>query len=205
MIPLQLLADVAADLTGYLSHEIGFTVEDKESSTFMEAVASGMDLASHVADGLATSDAFMTRYATTIGNTVYLPKLIRDNPRSVIEVVPHEGQHSVQYQASEVKFAWLYLTEAADRAQVESDAYATGLSIRAWLTGQPIQVGDLQWILSSLVQGYHLRESDKDYARVALLSHVQSIHDGITMTTSARATVAFLERKYPQLKGALSA
>lgn len=193
--------DQVQDLIEFLKKDIGFTVSPKEDSTLMKATATGMDIAGKFLNGIPASDIFMNRFATTLGQDVFLPKVIRDNPYSLIEVVPHEGQHAYRFQESKVTFAWLYLTKAADRAQEETDAYATGMCVRSWLTGIPPSDSMLQWILNTLVASYHLKPEDRSYAGTALMSHIQSIKDGIYMTHSARATVAFLGEKYPSLKG----
>ena len=195
------LVVVAEEVSKHLQGIFKFSVVDKEDSTLMKAAAAGMDAVKFLGVNVPDSSVFMENYATTLGTLVALPKSIRDNPASKIEVVTHEAQHVLQFQESKVTFAWLYLTKATDRAQYESDAYAAGLAVRSWLTGVSPGDGELTWVVAALVRGYHLRAEDASYAETALKSHVASIRDGIYMTKAARTTIAFLEEKYPELKG----
>jgi len=198
------IAIAAKVLQDFLSSEFGFTVHDKETSTLMKAVAFGMDVGSAFSPGLPKGEDFMTRFATTIGKEVFLPKSIRDNPASLIEVVTHEAQHVIQFNDTHVEFAWFYLTDASARAQFEADAYASGLSLRCWLTGETPNES-IPWVLDSLVKSYHLKAEDKVYAEAALKSHMASLSSGLVMTRAARSAIGFLDKNYPDLKGSVRA
>lgn len=199
------LKTVAVEFQNYMTGQIGFVVTAKETSDIMRAVATGMDLATHVTSGIPAGNDFMEKYATTLGKEVYIPKSIRDNPLSMIDVLTHEGEHVLQYKATGVEFVWFYGTDQAARAQFEADAYAAGTATRTWLTGK-VPSNTLSWILDALVRGYHLRPEDRKYAETALKSHFASLNSGIYgMTTSGRMAVKFFESKYPQLKGTITA
>lgn len=196
------LANAAKVLQDFLSSEFGFTVHDKETSSLMKAVAFGMDVGSTFTTGIPKGVDFMTRFATTIGKEVFLPVSIRENPASLIEVITHEAQHVIQFNDTHIEFAWFYLTDPVARAQFEADAYASGIALRCWLTGEA-PTDSSPWVLDSLVRSYHLRESDKVYAEAALKSHMASLASGIVMTRAARSAIAFLDRSYPHLKGSV--
>lgn len=198
------LAIVAQALQAHLTAWFGSTVEPKEESALMKAVSFGMDLGSNFSSGLPAGSDFMTRYATTIAKTIYLPKSIRENPLSLCEVVTHESEHVLQFDDTNVEFAWFYLTDSTARAQFEADAYASGIAVRCWLTGAT-PTESIPWVLDSLVKGYHLKAEDKAYAETALKSHMASLSSGIVMTRSARTAIAFLDKNYPGLKGSLRA
>ena len=198
------LAVVAAELQAHLIATYKFEVVNKEDSDLMKAIAWGMDVGSKVVSSLPNSHDFMTLFATTIGRTVALPKVMRDNPMSVCEVVTHECQHVIQFADTGVAFAWFYITDNSARAQFEADAYASGLIVHSWLTGR-VPTEDLDWVVQNLVRSYHLRPEDAAYAKVALKSLFASWASGIIMTRSARTAVAFLEAKYPELKGTVPA
>ena len=199
---MSAIAIAAKVLQDFLSSEFGFTVHDKETSTLMKAVAFGMDVGSAFSPGLPKGEDFMTRFATTIGKEVFLPKSIRDNPASLIEVVTHEAQHVIQFNDTHVEFAWFYLTDASARAQFEADAYASGIAVRSWLTGQA-PTDSIPWVLDTLVQSYHLKPEDKTYAETALKSHMASIGAGLYMTRSARSAIDFLTKNFSDLKGSV--
>jgi hypothetical protein len=196
------LAIVAKKLQEHLSVEYGSTVENKEDSTLMKAVSFGMDIGSNFSSGLPGGADFMTRFATTLAKTIYLPKSIRENPLSLCEVVTHENEHVLQFIDTNVEFAWFYLTDSVARAQFEADAYASGIAVRSWLTGQA-PTDSIPWVLDTLVQSYHLKPEDKPYAETALKSHMASIGAGLYMTRSARSAIDFLTKNYPDLKGAV--
>lgn len=199
------LSRAAEELSVYLQGELGFTVVDKEDSAIMKAVVTGLDIARFFGATVPDHKAFMENYATTIGTVVGLPKSMRENPFVKIEVVPHEGQHTVQYNEQKMSFPWLFLKNPADRAQFEADAYGTSLAMRWWLTGHLPAVEEINGVLQSLVAGYHLRVEDISYARVAIMSHVESIRNGIYMTKAGRLAIAFMDSKYPHLKGTFPA
>jgi len=100
-----------------------------------------------------------------------------------------------------VEFAWFYLADAAARSQFEADAYAAGIAVRGWLTGEPVSEL-IPAIIEIMVRGYHIRAEDAVYAEGALKSLTTSISAGVVTTRSARMAIAFLEEKYPALKGA---
>jgi hypothetical protein len=196
------LATAAQALQAHLTAQFGFTVHDKETSTLMKAISFGMDVGSAFSSGLPKGDDFMTRFATTVGTEVFLPKSIRDNPLSVLEVVTHEAQHVVQFNATNVEFAWFYLTDPVARAQFEADAYASGIAVRGWLTGQP-PTESIPWVLDTLVKSYHLKAEDRVYAETALKSHMASLSAGVVTTRAAATALDFLNLKYPHLKGSV--
>lgn len=196
------LAIVAKKLQEHLSVEYGSTVENKEDSTLMRAVSFGMDIGSNFSSGLPGGADFMTRFATTLAKTIYLPKSIRENPLSLCEVVTHENEHVLQFIDTNVEFAWFYLTDSVARAQFEADAYASGIAVRSWLTGHA-PTDSIPWVLDTLVQSYHLKPEDKPYAETALKSHMASIGAGLYMTRSARSAIEFLTKNFPDLKGSV--
>lgn len=196
------LAIAAQALQAHLTSRFGSTVEPKEDSTIMKAMSFGMDIGSNFSSGLPGGADFMTRFATTVAKTIYLPKSIRENPLSLCEVVTHEIEHVLQFEDTGVEFAWFYLTDATARAQFEADAYASGIAVRIWLTGA-MPAESIPWVLDSLVKSYHLKVEDKVYAEAALKSHMASLSSGLYMTRSARTAIAFLDKNYPGLKGSV--
>lgn len=194
------LAVVADELQAHLIKEFTFTVEDKETSDLMKGVATGLDMARKFTAGLPNSEDFMALFATTIGRRVFLPKVIRDNPKSKCEVVTHECEHVFQYAETGLEFCWFYLKDSVARAQFEADAYAAGIAVHCWLTGQT-PASNIAWVVQNLVNSYHLLPEDAAYAEMAIKSHMASLASGIIMSKSARSAIAFLQAKYPGLKG----
>ena len=196
------LAKVAKGLMDHLIATFKFEIHDKESSDLMKAIATGMDLAKTFSNTLPSSKDFMERFATTAGEDVFLPKVIRENPVALMEVGTHECQHTLQFKDTNVQFAWFYLTDNSARAQFEADAYAAGIIVRSWLTGEPA-AANLDWAVQSLISSYHLRPEDASYAKVSMKALFASWESGIIMVRSAREAIKWLEANYPQLKGAV--
>jgi hypothetical protein len=194
------LAVVAHDLQDHLSSTLGMAYLPKENSQEMKLIATGMDIGGLFIDGLPAGKVFMERFATTLAKNAYIPESIRKNPLALMEVDTHEGEHGLQWDDTSVEFAWYYLTDPVACAQFEADAYASGLAVRCWLTGQPPRES-IPWVLDTLVESYRLKPEAKPYAKTALESHFASVASGIYMTRSARTAVKFLETKYPQIKG----
>jgi len=192
---------IAKAFSVHMCAKFGATVREKENATEMQAIAWGMDLGKFVGvTGLASSAEFMTRYTTTLGTNIYMPKGHRENPLTFIEVLTHECQHVAQFKESGIEFAWLYLSEAEARVKYEVDAYAAGVAINQWLTGK-IPTDTAEWIVSSLVSGYHLRQEDAELAEKLLKSHLVSLKNGVIMSKSGREALAFLDANYPKLRG----
>jgi len=198
-----LLAEASVALVEHLRTQIGFTIMNKEDSPIMKAVALGMDLARNFSQTVPTGDSFMRDYATTLGTVICLPASIRNDPRSLIQVVVHEAQHVLQFGDTGVEFAWFYLADPAARSQFEADAYAAGIAVDGWLTGEPVEQL-IPTIIDIMISGYHIRAEDAVYAEAALKSLMTSISAGVVTTRSARMAIAFLEDKYPTLKGAVA-
>jgi hypothetical protein len=192
---------VAQAFSAHMCQKFGASVHHKEDAFVMKAIAWGMDLGKFVGmTGLASSDQFMTHYTTTVGTDIYMPKMHRDNPMVFIEVLTHECQHVIQFKASGIEFAWLYLKEPEARVKYESDAYAAGIAIQQWFMGvTPWNGADSA--VQSLVAGYHLQQQDADLAADILKSHMVSLKNGIVMSGAAREAIDFFTKNYPELKG----
>jgi hypothetical protein len=195
------LKKVAEEFSEYMTKRFDCEVIPKEGAPEMDAVALGFDLARFFgATGVADGDDFKSRFSTTIGSRIYMPKSHREDPLRFIEILTHECQHVLQFQESGVKFAWLYLAKPEARVKYEADAYAAGLAVERWLLGD-LDVATLDWIVGSLVSSYHLRASDADLAAKMLKSHFVSIKNGVVMSKAGREAISWLDKNYPELKG----
>lgn len=196
------LKAVAKVFGAYMEERFDCAVVAKESAPEMDAIATGFDLARFFgATGIAKGGDFKSRFTTTVGSRIYMPKPHRDDPLLFIEILTHECQHVLQFQESGLKFAWLYLAEAEARVKYEADAYAAGLAVERWLTGHTDD-NKIEWIVDSLVSSYHLRAEDANLAEKMLKSHYASIKNGIVMSKAGREAISWLEANHPELKRA---
>lgn len=196
------LVVVAQELQAHLTEKVGVAFLPKETSKEMQLIATGMDLGGLFIDGIPAGKVFMEDFATTLAKNVYIPKSIRNNPLALIEVSTHEAEHGYQWDDTHVEFAWFYLTDPVACAQFETDAYASGIATRCWLTGQAPKES-IPWVLDNLVKSYRLKPESRPYAETALKSHFASVSSGVYMTRSGRLATEFLNSKYPWLKGAI--
>jgi hypothetical protein len=192
---------VAEAFGAYMTDRFDCDFLPKESAPEMDLIATGFDLARFFgATGIAKGDDFKSRFTTTVGSRIYMPKSHREDPLLFIEILTHECQHVLQFQESGLKFAWLYLAEPEARVKYEADAYAAGLAVERWLTGHTDDA-KLDWVVDSLVSSYHLRAEDADLAAKMLKSHYVSIKNGIVMSKAGREAISWLDANHPELKG----
>ena len=198
----MVLHEMVKGFSNHMLSKFGATLVPKEDSLEMKAIAIGMDLGNFIGmGGLASSESFMTRYTTTLGTNIYMPKAHREDLLLFLEILTHECQHVIQFKESGVEFAWLYLSEPEARVKYEADAYAAGMAVTQWLTGSvPLEMAE--WVVKSLVEGYHLRREDAELAADLIKSHMVSLTNGMVMSRSAREAISYLEANYGDLKGA---
>jgi hypothetical protein len=182
----------------HMCGKFGARVLHKEDSIEMRAVAMGMDIGKFFGASLASSHDFMTRFTTTLGKNIYMPAAHRADPLVFMEIVTHECQHVIQFGESNVAFAWLYLAEPEARVKYEADAYAAGLAITQWLTGE-LPADSVESIVARLVAGYSLRAEDADLAAGILESHMVSLKAGVVMSAAAREAIKYLKANEPAL------
>lgn len=231
MIAQERLAEVAEGLEAYLCKELGAEVVDKDTSPVHQLAARAFDAArtGHGAVrelgsllsldvpklGLPTGAEYLENFATTIGDTIALPRAWRtpDHAAVRIKLLPHEAVH-VHQDAVGVNAGWwpkstshsvLYLASIAggDGAEylghVEADAYATTEAIRAWLGGGRRSIAD---IVDSLRRHYALVGVGVDVAENNLLSHYATMDDGgIPNVRVCRMSIDWLETHAADLKG----
>jgi len=231
VIAPERLHEVAAGLEAYLCKEFKCTVVDKDTSPLHLAAAHAFDaartgvgatreLASLLSIdvpqvGLPTGREYLEQFATTIGNTLALPRAWRTPERAAtrIPLLPHEVVHVDQHQRG-VSAGWwpkstthsvLYVASIAggDAAEylghVEADAYATTEAVRGWMGGGRRAVGD---ITSSLRRHYALAGVGVVVAEATLLSHYRTMDDGgIPNVKVCRLAIDWLETHAADIKG----
>jgi hypothetical protein len=198
------LKQIAQAFSAHMCVKFGAHVHPKESSLEMKAIAMGMDIGGLFgASGLASGKDFLRDFTTTIGSDIYMPAAHRSwaDPLGFMQILTHECQHVLQFTESNVEFAWLYLKEPEARARYEADAYAAGLAVTQWLTGE-LPSDAVESIVSSLAGSYSLRPEDAALAADMLRSHMASLKNGIVMSASAREAIAFLAASEPELRHA---
>lgn len=228
---LDRINDVATQLEAYLCKTFDAEVITKEDSVLHQNIAAAFDAAGDARDkaaelasfisfdvpalGLPTGAEYLSRYGTTIGETVALPRSWRalDRAATRLVVLPHEVGHVDQHKRGvdagwwpkKVSHSVLYLCSVAtdDAAEylghVEADQYAASEAVSRWLGGAPRPLAE---IVDELRRHYALRPAGAVVAEATLRSHYATMEDGgMPNVRSARFTLDWLEAHAADLKG----
>lgn len=231
MIAQERLAEAAAGLEAYLCSQIGCAVIDKETNPLHRAIGEAFDKATQVLDGtrvvaswlsydvpargVPTGEEYLSNFATTIGDTIALPRAWRraDQAPTRLILLPHEVLHVHQFKRGVAMKWWpamtthsvLYLSSIAggDGAEyvghVEGDAYAVTEAIRTWLGGMRRPIDS---IADSLRRHYALAGVGVIVAEATLVSHYKTMESGgIPNIRVCRLAIDWLETNASDLKG----
>jgi hypothetical protein len=149
--------------------------------------------------GVLDPTDFMTRFATTIGRTIYLPFQIGDASSfslwSQIEIGAHEHQHVVQLDSDPNFFSTNYVLDPTKRAHYEAEAYRVSMTMNFWATGCAPQP---DMYVESL-KHYGIDEKGIDFAREYLrLSRPTILTHGIP-DQAAKDTIGWFQTNAPTL------
>lgn len=195
------LNQIASAFADHMCTIFGVEIVPKESALEMQLVGLGMEIGRVFGMGTATKDEFLHDITTTIGTRIYMPSSHREDPMEFMSTLTHECQHALQFKDGGIEFGILYLKEAEARVRYEADAYAAGLAIDHWFTGQIPSPDHIEAIVQGLILSYHVRPEDAQLAADMIRSHVASLRSGVVMTRSARNAISWLNKNHPQLKG----
>lgn len=162
-----------------------------------KADADEMKLISQVLGTLKVTDpvAFMSRFTTTIGRTIYIPFTIGEETDThslwgQIVICAHEHQHVIQAQeAGDVLFSLRYLLDPTWRATYEGSAYRVSMTLHYWLTGQQPDVAPYLKSIAS----YGLGAEETAFFEKYLRMSVPTIVAGGVADEAAREAIAWLE------------
>ena len=226
------LVELAAGLRERLNAEHHAVVVVKEDSALHHDIAKVFDLANDVrqAASLLSLDVplaipsgaeYLTQYATTIGDTIALPRQMHESAAAFerLLVEPHEWQHVAQHQHG-VSAGWwlkavshsvLYLAGVVAKTtdgseyvgKVEADGYAVTETVRQFFTGR---VRPLEEITSNLARHYNLVVGGSTTAAGILRSHYRALETGgVPNVWAARVAHEYLREQAADLEGQVSA
>jgi hypothetical protein len=184
------------DLYKYMQGVYHTRVVQKGGSGAMQAAAWGLDLM-----GIQDKQAFMTKYATTVGRTIYLPYVVGATgdtaalARQVATCV-HEHQHVEQYDAGKWRWQWAYLTDPTARARYEAEAYATNLEMAFWYDGSQLDPA----ALAAKLRAYGCSAGDVAVAARMLAASASIAWRGGVAHTTSRYAIAWLEAHAPTVR-----
>lgn len=143
--------------------------------------------------GFMDVNKFMTSYATTLGDRIYVPFEIgkKDKIYSLkkqVVVCVHEHQHVLQFRKEPFAFAIRYLADRAQRALFEAEAYRCNMEIEFALEGKVPKVSGYADGLKS----YGCTEEDIKVVEKALRLSKQTIEAGGTTTKASGVALKWL-------------
>ena len=187
---LALIRDARArGLAEHLCQRYGAKLRVKDELP-MRVAAAAFDVLGLFTSGLPDGEAFLSRYSTTIGAEIFVPRaLLEAGGAALMEVLTHEAEHVAQFRGEGVAMCWWYATWAEARARYEANAYGAGATVRVYLEGTAPEVDAL---LPDLTAAYHVRPEDQVLARDMMRSLRASILAGSHTTEAGREAVAWL-------------
>lgn len=167
-------------------------VRDKEAAFEMKVIAAVFGVAALLGADVPTSEAFITRFWTTLGPVIYAPR--GTGPLAPhARVVFHELTHVVQFWRDPVGFVAKYLT-AKGRAELEAEAERGAIEVWWLLTGTlPSTLDDLDVTR----HGYALDDGHATLTRDLLETACTAVSRGILSTDVGLAALAWLRANAP--------
>jgi hypothetical protein len=150
--------------------------------------------------GVVDKTSFLTRFVTTLGNTIYTPFTVgTPTPEfdlwSQIVVCAHEHQHVAQVQ-QEADLVTRYLFDPTWRATYEAQAYRVSIALEHWHRGQ---VPDLDPYVQAM-KSYGLGEDALGFFRRYLELSLYPIQAGDLPDEAAKVAVDWLNQHAAELK-----
>lgn len=130
--PTDFTSDEAlADLEAFLCQRFRVVVRVKDESVVMQGVAAAFGVAEMLGANVPTSEEFLTRFATTLGPVVFLPKNPPTGKRRA-RLIWHEIGHGFHFWEAPLFMPRAYVQSAEKRAAYEAEA-ERGAIEGAWL------------------------------------------------------------------------
>jgi hypothetical protein len=152
--------------------------------------------------GITDASGFLKRFASTVGHRIYVPFVVGEASAGwdlwhQIEVGAHEHQHVAQSdREGAVRFAWLYVRDAAARARFEAEARTTNLEVHFWRYGKLPPASE--WVKN--LEHYALGSSHIATAKAILESRAHTIARGGVYTEAGKAAILWLSENASHLR-----
>lgn len=174
----------------FMSDKYGTSAKSKIDADEMKVVSQVLGTL-----GIVDQKAFMSRFVTTIGKTIYIPFTIGEANETwslwgQIQVCAHEHQHVIQaIQAGEAMFFARYLLDKTYRATYEAEGYRTNMALTWWATkAKP----DITPYIKS-IKSYGIDQPNVDFFERVLAMSIPVIKAGGVPDEAARVTIKWLE------------
>lgn len=186
-------ADDVREFWATMEHRWDTKRIDKSKATEMRLVAEALDVM-----GIVNKQDFLRRFTTTFGGRIYTPfePGIPTPDWSLwgqITVCTHEHHHIWQDRAAGgIGFEWGYLTNPAQRAHYEAEAYRTDMVMNWRYQGRMPD----PWALASLLRYYGCSQADVDVTGKMLALSIPSIKAGAIASDVCRWATTWLDQRW---------
>jgi len=192
--------EVVRDFWAYMSGHYESRVIKRSDALEMKVIAQALRLINAM-----DVKTFMTRFATTLGNRIYIPFTVGEVPDAEAEAwslwdqittAVHEHQHVYQYHKEGQTFVWKYLLRSSGRAHYEADAYRCNLEMHYWRYGY-VPAGHK---LAELLRAYKCNETDIAVAEKQFNLSSRTIEQGAIINDASRRAIGWLDANAPELR-----
>lgn len=186
---MNITSDHVKAFWAFMSDKYGTTAKSKIDADEMKVVSKVLGTL-----GVLDESAFMARFVTTIGKTIYIPFTIGEATETwslwgQIQVCAHEHQHVIQsIEVGEAMFFARYLLDKTYRAVYEAEGYRTNMALNWWATKD---TPDITPHMKS-IKSYGIDQPNVDFFERTLTMSIPIIQAGGVPDEAARVTIKWL-------------
>lgn len=176
----------------HMCNKYDMKIMDKEDAWEMQLVGKALDMMK-----IQDKDDFLNRYATTIGNRIYLPYEVGSYDISLdnqIGTLCHELHHKRQADRDSF-FEIKYLLDKDYRAHKEARALTVNLEMHWWYCGKLYNTD----MLAESLRSYALEDRHIRVVKKHLKIHAAIVKQGGVENTISKQSIRWLNRRAPNV------
>lgn len=181
----KLTPEMVVKFHTYMCKKYGMNIVDKENAWEMELVGKFLDMM-----GIQDEDVFLSNFATTIGNRIYLPYEVGGDEIPLdaqVETLNHELHHKRQMDRDSL-FILKYPLDKDYRAYKEARALTTNLEMHWWYCGKLYNTD----LLAESLRNYALEDKHIRVVRKHLKIHAAIVKQGGVENTISKQSIKWL-------------
>jgi hypothetical protein len=186
----ELISQDVVDLHAHLCQKFNATLVDQQSKEALLAFEQWL-----IRRGITSVKAYMGKYATTLGNLIYLPYtpgVATDDWPLVWQcaTAAHETYHVEQFRKEPANYSMDYVADSGSRAYYEAECYRASSEVNYFLTGNVLDPTYLDCL-----HAYLCGAEDIAFAKLILSDAEPTIRAGGIYTPTAKETRVFLRQR----------
>lgn len=184
---IRLSKQIVEDFSKHMLSEYNAYIVDKSDSTMMSAVGWMLQMF-----GSISRTDFLSKYATTINNKIYMPYTLGSDAVPLerqVEVLVHELEHVEQWRSIGAGYYFYYVLDHEKRAHFETEAMETELEMHWFLHDELLSVA----YLSSRLNVYGCTSRDISVSHKHLFIYSQMVAQGIVGNEVSRTAIEWLK------------